>query len=81
MALRILVADDHEVVRCGICALLKSQPGWEICGEASDGREAVEKVSQLNPDVVILDIRMPILNGLEAATQILHSAHAYREST
>jgi DNA-binding NarL/FixJ family response regulator len=72
MALRILVADDHEVVRCGICALLRSHPGWEICGEASDGREAVEKVAQLTPDIVILDIRMPMLNGLEAARQMLH---------
>jgi DNA-binding NarL/FixJ family response regulator len=72
MALRIFVADDHEVVRRGICALLTSHSGWEICGEAADGREAVEKVSQLKPDIVILDIGMPALNGLEAARQILH---------
>ena len=72
MALRIFVADDHEVVRYGICALLKSHSGWEICGEASDGREAVEKVAQLAPDIVILDIRMPRLNGLDAARQMLH---------
>ena len=71
MALRIFVADDHEVVRRGICALLTSHSGWEICGEAADGREAVEKVSQIKPDIVILDIGMPALNGLDAARQIL----------
>src|SRR5206468_229929 len=72
MALRIFVADDHEVVRRGICALLTSHSGWEICGEAADGREAVEKVTHLKPDIVILDIGMPSLNGLEATRQILH---------
>ncbi|HZQ23796.1 MAG TPA: response regulator transcription factor [Terriglobales bacterium] len=69
--LRILVADDHEVVRRGLCSLLKSHVGWEICAEAADGREAVEKVTELRPDVVILDIGMPNLNGLAAARQIL----------
>ena len=73
MALRIFVADDHEVVRRGICSLLTSHSGWEICGEAADGREAVEKVAHLKPDIVILDIGMPALNGLEAARQILHN--------
>src|SRR5438445_11936964 len=73
MALRIFVADDHEVVRRGICALLTAHHGWEICGEAADGREAVEKVSHLKPDIVILDIGMPALNGLEATRQILHN--------
>jgi len=68
---RILVADDHEVVRRGLCALLRSQPEWEVCGEASDGREAVEKVLTLKPEVAILDIGMPNLNGLEATRQIL----------
>src|SRR6266516_4627165 len=70
-ALRILVADDHEIVRRGLCAILESHTGWEVCGEAADGREAVEKTRQLNPDVVILDIGMPSLNGLEATRQIL----------
>jgi DNA-binding NarL/FixJ family response regulator len=69
--LRILVADDHEVVRRGLCALLRGQPEWEVCGEASDGREAVEKVLSLKPEVAILDIGMPNLNGLEATRQIL----------
>src|SRR5882724_6681702 len=73
MALRIFVADDHEVVRRGLCALLTSHSGWEICGEAGDGREAVEKVAHLKPDIVILDIGMPSLNGLEAARQIMHN--------
>jgi len=71
MPFRILVADDHEVVRRGLCALLRNQPQWEVCGEAGDGREAVEKVVTLKPEVVILDIGMPNLNGLEATRQIL----------
>src|SRR5438094_8514438 len=68
---RIFIADDHEVVRKGLMSLLQAQPDWEVCGEAADGREAVEKARQLNPDVVILDIGMPSLNGLEATRQIL----------
>jgi DNA-binding NarL/FixJ family response regulator len=68
---RILVADDHEVVRKGLVALLQAQPEWQVCGEAAEGREAVEKTFQLKPDVVILDIGMPNLNGLEATRQIL----------
>lgn len=71
MSFRILVADDHEVVRRGLCALLQAQPDWEICGEAADGREALEKAQKLKPDVIILDIGMPSLNGLEATRQIL----------
>jgi DNA-binding NarL/FixJ family response regulator len=71
--LRILVADDHEIVRRGLVSLLKSHAGWEVCGEARDGREAVEKVKELRPDIVILDIGMPNLNGLEAARQMLHN--------
>jgi DNA-binding NarL/FixJ family response regulator len=71
MAFRILVADDHEVVRRGLCALLRSQPEWEVCGEAADGREAVARVAGLKPNVVILDIGMPNLNGLEATRQIV----------
>ena len=71
MSLRILVADDHPVVRQGICALLKAHPGWEICGEASEGRQAVQMAKDLSPDIVILDIAMPTLNGLDATRQIL----------
>jgi DNA-binding NarL/FixJ family response regulator len=71
MAVRILVADDHEVVRRGLCTLLQSQPEWEVCGEAGDGREAVAKAQSLKPEIVIVDIGMPTLNGLEATRQIL----------
>ena len=70
MKLRILIADDHEVIRRGLCALLQAHEGWEICGEAKDGREAVEMARQLKPDVVILDIGMPNLNGLAASRQL-----------
>jgi DNA-binding NarL/FixJ family response regulator len=66
-----MIADDHEVVRKGLISLLQAQPDWQVCGEAGDGREAVEKAQQLKPDVVILDIGMPSLNGLEATRQIL----------
>jgi DNA-binding NarL/FixJ family response regulator len=69
--LRILIADDHEVARKGIRSLLESHLGWEVCGEAKDGREAVECASKLKPDVLLLDIGMPNLNGLDAARQIL----------
>jgi DNA-binding NarL/FixJ family response regulator len=71
MTLRILVADDHEVVRRGLCSLLAAHGGWEVCGEASDGREAVAKAKQLNPDIVVMDIGMPSLNGLAATNKIL----------
>jgi len=69
--LRILIADDHEVARRGIHSLLESHTGWEVCGEARDGREAVELALRLKPDLILLDIGMPNLNGLEAARQIL----------
>lgn len=69
--LRILVADDHEVVRQGMRALLEVRPEWEVCAEAANGREAVERAKQTKPDVVVMDISMPELNGLEATRQIL----------
>src|ERR1700687_3585284 len=68
---RIFIADDHEVVRKGLGRVLQAWPGWEVCGEAADGREATEKIRELKPDVSILDIGMPGLNGLEATRQIL----------
>src|SRR5271154_1075374 len=71
MKIRILLADDHEIVRRGLRALLEKHEGWEVCGEASDGREAVEKAAQLKPDVVIVDIGMPNLNGLAATRQLV----------
>ena len=68
--LRILLADDHEVVREGVRMLIEKEPGWKVCGEAVDGRKAVALAGKLRPDVVVLDMRMPELNGLEAARQI-----------
>lgn len=68
--LRILLVDDHEVVRQGVRMLVQKEAGWEICGEAVDGRKAVALAEQLHPDVVVLDIGMPGLNGLDAARQI-----------
>src|SRR5438445_6556659 len=70
MPVRILVADDHQVVRTGLRALLESKTGWQVCAEAANGREAVEKAGQLKPDVAVLDIGMPLLNGVEATRQI-----------
>jgi DNA-binding NarL/FixJ family response regulator len=68
---RILLVDDHEIVREGIRTLIaRSRPDWEICGEATDGEEALEAARTLKPDVVILDITMPKMSGLEAAPQI-----------
>ncbi len=76
--LRILVADDHEIVRRGLISLIKSHPDWEICAEADNGRQAVEKANQTKPDIAILDIGMPVLNGLEATRQILREHPAVR---
>jgi DNA-binding NarL/FixJ family response regulator len=70
MPLRILVADDHDVMRLGIRELLTAREGWEVCAEARNGREAVEKAEELKPDVIILDVNMPELSGLEAAKKI-----------
>jgi len=67
---RILIADDHEVVRQGVRAVLEAEPAWIVCGEASSGREAVAMAVALRPEVVVLDISMPELNGLEATRQI-----------
>jgi DNA-binding NarL/FixJ family response regulator len=72
--LRILVVDDHAVVRRGVRALLEGHPGWEVCGEAGTGREAVEKAGRLKPDIVVLDLSLPELNGLEATRQILRES-------
>jgi DNA-binding NarL/FixJ family response regulator len=68
---RVLVADDHDVMRMGIRHLLEVRPGWTVCAEASNGREAVEKTLQFHPDVIIMDITMPVMNGLEASNQII----------
>ncbi|MGB9236390.1 MAG: PAS domain S-box protein, partial [Terriglobales bacterium] len=68
--MRILLVDDHEVVRRGVRSFLRSCPGFEVCGEASDGEQAVEKAQQLRPDIVVMDITMPKMNGLEATREI-----------
>ena len=64
---RILIVDDHELVRRGVRSILVTRPEWEICGEAADGSDAIEKARDLKPDVVLLDITMPRMNGLDAA--------------
>ncbi len=69
-SLRILLADDHDVVREGLRTLLESQRGWSVCGEAATGREAVELALQFRPDVVVLDFGMPEMNGLDATSRI-----------
>ncbi len=69
-SVRVLIADDHEIVRRGVRSLLESHPALEVCGEAVDGQDAVDAAKQLNPDVVVLDISMPHLSGLEAARLI-----------
>jgi len=67
---RILVADDHGIVRRGVRALLETHPGWRVCGEAATGAEAVKQAKKLRPDVAVVDITMPDLNGFEATRQI-----------
>ena len=69
-ALRILIADDHDIIRRGLRQLLTSRPDWEICAEAKTGREAVSLAEQFKPEIVVMDISMPDLNGLEAARRI-----------
>jgi DNA-binding NarL/FixJ family response regulator len=76
--LRVLIADDHEVARRGVRALIENHPGWEVCGEAADGREAVNSAKRLKPDLVLLDIGMPGLNGLDATRQILAATRETR---
>jgi len=72
--IKIIVADDHEIVRAGLRAMLSLEPGMEVLGEVSNGREAVEMVRTLKPDVVVMDIRMPELNGIDAAREAV-AAH------
>src|SRR5215471_4887522 len=71
--IRILIADDHELVRQGMRAILLGEQGWEVCGEASTGREALNKVLELKPDLVVLDLSLPEMNGVEVTRQIRKS--------
>ncbi len=73
MAIRILIADDHGIVRDGLRALLAEQSDMEVIGEAADGREAVRLVRELTPDLVLMDVSMPELNGIEAVHQIVRN--------
>jgi two-component system response regulator NreC len=70
MKIRILLADDHTILRAGLKMMLNAQPDMEVVGEAQDGRQAIEEVQKLRPDIVLMDITMPDLNGIEAARQI-----------
>ena len=70
MSVRILIADDHEVIRHGVRTILQARPEWEICGEAANGSDTVRLFKELKPDISIIDITMPGLNGLDAARQI-----------
>lgn len=73
-ALRIIIVDDHAVVRRGVRALLETQPGWEIVAEGTTGRDAVELAKRLQPDIVIMDLSLPELNGLDATPLVLKEA-------
>ncbi len=70
-ALRIMVVDDYDLVRHGLRFLLEAQPGWMVCGEATTGREAVELAKQLRPEVVVMDVHLPDMDGLQATREIL----------
>jgi len=71
---RILIADDHEIVRHGLRALIETRAEWEVCGEAVTGQQAIEETKRLKPDVVVMDITMPQMNGLEATRQLKKAA-------
>ena len=73
---RILIADDHDVVRSGVRAVLEAQAGWEVVGEAGDGKDAVSQALTTRPDVVVLDYSLPVLNGIEATRQIVPASRA-----
>jgi two-component system response regulator NreC len=68
--MQILIVDDNELVRRGVSTLLSSRPGWQVCGHAGDGVEAVQKAKELHPDLILLDISMPGSNGLEVAVTL-----------
>jgi DNA-binding NarL/FixJ family response regulator len=76
MPVRILIADDHEVVRQGIRTILSARPDWEICGEAVNGQDAIRLAAELRPDIIIMDVTMPVMSGLEAARQLTKKKNA-----
>lgn len=73
MAVRILIADDDAAIRRLLRRLIENHAGWQVCGDASDGQDAVDKAAQLSPDVIVLDLAMPQMNGLQAAREISKS--------
>jgi DNA-binding NarL/FixJ family response regulator len=68
--MQVVIADDHDILRSGVRALFESHPQWTVCGEASDGEQAVALAASLRPDLIILDVTMPVMNGLQAAEKI-----------
>lgn len=70
ISFKLLIVDDNEIVRMGVRGLMYGQTQWEICGEAENGADAISKVAELSPDVVILDLIMPVISGFEAASRI-----------
>ena len=70
MPSRVLIVDDHAVVRAGVRLLLDGNPKWEVCGEAADGEQALREILKLAPDVVILDLSIPVMNGFQVAQEI-----------
>ena len=71
MSVTILIVDDHEVVREGVRSIInRARPQWEICGEAANGQEGIDTAMRLRPDIILLDLTMPVLNGFDAATRI-----------
>jgi DNA-binding NarL/FixJ family response regulator len=71
LPITLLLADDHKLIRSGLCALLKNEPDFQVVGEANTGREAVQLATELSPNILIMDIAMPLLNGMEATRQVV----------
>jgi len=69
-SVRILIVDDHQIVRQGVKSILAERPDWQVCGEAANGQEAIESAMALHPDLIIMDITMPVMSGLDAAARI-----------